>query len=329
MAINHDGGAQTGIWLNPETQPCPQGWRLPTIEDFMGIFPSSPHAGNFTFRILERKTSPLYGPYSLYSEPIFAEVYAPGGAGLTTVCPELTMMTDDDGNLVTYFGSYPCIYREEYDDPEKGAKSCYVLSMYEDEKEGISDWTRALDGSGKLRSDVNYVYNWGVCYGIKHQGTNKAYRIKWEIKMAGEYEPVLLNAQTHGKQYDGKMGQNYPEEFYGVLVISRYPASSTDDFKPDEEGSYTWVAKNKEWWANPAEVLYLPLCGLAGRWDGGHLYYIGSESRYGTSSPNGSSTRWIANIKIAGGGSSSQLVTITGNHSRWDATSIRPVRNIK
>ena len=322
MAITHMGGAEEGIWQNVETQPCPKGWRLPTKEDFMGIFPSSPHAGNFSFLVLDKVTKPLYGP-NKYNDD-FATVFAPGGAGLTQVHSDLTTMTDKEGNQVAYFGSFPCIYREEQNDPDPGSKSCYLLSMYENDDEDIHDWTRALDGALKLRENANYVYSWGVCYGIKHQGTSKAYRVKWEIKMVGDAETITITSGTH----KGKTGIKYKEGFYGVLVISRYSASKTDDFQPDENGSYEWIVKKKDWWAKPAEVLYLPLCGLVGRWDGGHLYYIGSESRYGTSTPNGKNTRWIANIKIAGNGTSSQLVTMTGNHDRWDGTSIRPVRDL-
>ena len=37
-------------WAENKKTPCPPGWRLPTVRDFMGIMPSSGFSGNITFR---------------------------------------------------------------------------------------------------------------------------------------------------------------------------------------------------------------------------------------------------------------------------------------
>ena len=36
-------------WDQPEHQPCPKGWRLPTKDEFLSIVPSSQNAGDITF----------------------------------------------------------------------------------------------------------------------------------------------------------------------------------------------------------------------------------------------------------------------------------------
>ena len=42
-------GFDNELWSDVLTQPTPPGWRLPTQEEFFGILPSTPYAGNISF----------------------------------------------------------------------------------------------------------------------------------------------------------------------------------------------------------------------------------------------------------------------------------------
>lgn len=246
----------------------------------MGIMPGSDYAGNLTFRIYKTPTGGGWRPDNTEKEHDFAEDFKANGTGITTIAKPLTPMIREDGEKVAYFGAFPCLYREEQNDPLDGYKSCYILSMCED------DWVRALDGSKRLRKEDDFVYNWGVIYGIKNVGTAKAYRVKWEIKLVGKHTTIknitsaaqyCTNSNT--TQYEKVTGEKYDDGLYGVLVISRYPATQNDNFRPAANGSYEWVAKRKsggairqkhsiypsaEWVVNGTQDIYIILVRKVG-----------------------------------------------------------------
>lgn len=277
-----------------------------------------------------------------FREHDFPEVFKKGGDGLTyrEKLRAGAPMTDEAGNKKAYLGTFPCLFREEKDDPQAGATSQYVLSMYED------DWTMVQDASGNLNEGdktIDYVYKRGVIYGIKNQGTSNAYRVKWEVKVVGNPTEISdLNAAKQfcenpdTKMYDGKTALRY-DHLYCYLVISRYPATVTDNLSPDENGSCEWVAKNKDWWSNPSEVMYLPIGGVAGFFRAGQLYNIGTEVRYGLVDESdktyteggktyeGAYKRCVW-LKIAGS-STAGLGLFFENSYTGDLITIRPVRD--
>lgn len=346
---------QRWLWRTKEgtkgEQPCPQGWSVPTEAQFKSIIPTSGYAGNITFRnFLKRKDTDDGGwdaalgdkNNEQFREHDFPDVFKKGGDGLT-YREELRAgapMIDEAGNEKAYLGTFPCLFREEKDDPQAGATSQYVLSMYED------DWTMVQDASGNLNEGdktIDYVYNWGVIYGIKNQGTSNAYRVKWEVKVVGNPTEIsdlskakkfCENPET--KMYDGKTALRY-DHLYCYLVISRYPATVTDNLSPDENGSCEWVAKNKDWWSNPSEVMYLPIGGVAGFFRAGQLYNIGTEVRYGLVDESdktyteggktyeGAYKRCVW-LKIAGS-STASLGLFFENSYTSDLITIRPVRD--
>lgn len=339
LAYNMNNAGKENLWTTPATQPCPKGWRIPTQEDFLGIIPGGPYAGNITFRIFKGKDSSggWQSGDTRAKEPDLPYHFRSGdGLGITTVVTDpnlqngLTPMLTPEDKPVTYFGGYPCLYREEKDDPQPGAKSCYVLSL------SGEDWNRVVDGSGKLKPEQpDFVFNWGVIYGIKNVGTPQAYRVKWEIRLVGEGTevPISENAKTKyclknpTTQYDNLKATSY-NGIYGVLVISRYPSTAQEHFNPDENGSYEWVAKKTEWWSQPAEVLYLPICGAAGNWCKGGLFNIGSEAWYATSVTGASSIqKHIVWLKMVGWDAANQGVNYNLLSPKKDLVSIRCVRD--
>lgn len=325
-------------------QPCPQGWSVPSEEQFKTIIPTSGYSGNIAFRNFlaikgqdDGGWDASIGDGNQFREHDFPEIFKEGGDGLTYRDIKAgSPMIDKSGNKKAYLGKFPCLYREEIDDPHEGAKSQYVLSMYGD------DWMRVQDRSGNLNEgdkDINYVYNWGVIYGIKNQGTSKAYRIKWEVKVVGEPEIIYELSEskkfcenTQTTMYDKKTALRYGN-LYCYLVISRYPATENDDLSPDENGSCEWVAINKEWWSDPSEVMYLPIGGVAGFYRLGKLYNIGTEVRYALvneseklyNGAEGAFKRCVW-LKIAGSSTASLGLFFADSYTS-DLITIRPVRD--
>ncbi len=327
-----------GLWQNKETQPCPKGWRLPTYDDFKGILPGSAFSGNITFRMLlkhaenggwrfvgENSDNEDAGNNDI-QELDFPEMFKPGGRGMELRQTGLPGTLDwegkeyktSDGKEVAYLGEFPCLFRCEVDDPLPGRKSQYILSMHEE------DWQPVMDKSNKYRDD-GFIFNWGTIYAIKNQGTAQAYRIKWEVKLVGVYDVVPIT-ETNPDIYQGKEAHVY-DGFYGVLVISRYTANEYDKFEPDEKGSFVnMVAKEK--WANPVEVMYLPICGVGGTWNDGELYNIGTETWYATSeyfeTNNKKGMVWL---KLLGDNKNNQGFFYEPMSPMCDLLNVRPVRD--
>lgn len=177
-----------------------------------------------------------------------------------------------------------------------------------------------MDGAYQVEvlSDINgeraqYVgiktpgLSWGTIYAIKMQGTNKAYRLKWDIKLLdSECNPNGTKAQKKRS----------------VLVISRYPASSKDEIT---ESNY-----NKKYtdWDSPVEVLMLPISGyIHSDITSASLIYAGSEAIYWTSTANTEqNTAYSARIKFSGDNTYKNLF-MWGDERRGYGCSVRCVRD--
>lgn len=303
-------------WENNTNTPCPSGWRLPTVADFRGIVPGSGYAGNISFRKFSAQHSNGgWNTTSDSSEPDFEDIFSKekikdyvGVSGINI----------DVGKQI-YQGFFPCIFREETNDPESGYTSKYVLSMMDED--GYHDWNRVNEISGELRGENNdYTYNWGVIYGIKKQGSSSAYRMKWEVKLLSKNNPVWQEEKNRWC---------YDTPFRGVLVISRYQASAEDDFVADEEGSYESSVKQFDW-EHPVEVMYLPIGGFADNWSSGKLGNIGTEFWYAISDrptpySNYKNIFWF---KFAGSNAASQTMLISDKSRMSAAVQIRCVRDL-
>ncbi len=316
-------------WAENTNTPCPPGWRLPTLSEFMGILPSSSFAGNITFRRFNGNEGGNGGWIAMGSddvgekEPNFSVAFSERNIGNMT---ETTTSRE-----AAYKGYFPYIYREEKDDLKDGsrARGVYVLSMAEGDRTHISNregkkWlNRPKEGDYRNGS---YDFNWGVIYGIKNQGTSRAYRMRWSIKLMTDETPEVAN--------DGRLiYQNNP--FRGVLVIERFEATATDDFEPDANRSYEASVKSYDW-EHPVAVMYLPIGGICDSWsigEFGGIANIGTEVWYATSETSetdetNENRKKIVWIKFAGSScKDSQAISTTDRSQLAAAIFIRPVRD--
>lgn len=249
-------GFDSNLWSDVLTQPTPPGWRLPTQEEFFGILPSTPYAGNISFM----RNVKWYGPGE-----------EAGGAGSAVFQDKRNVIyvhipTSEDypdwpsskvldiTDPASYMYNAPG-YGDNYmpsGDPYEGYSSEYIISKeYPDEK------SEPIQQIGTTAKPV-----WGVIYGIKKVGTTEAYRMRWRI----------MNTDPSGNFY--------------ALVIERFMATATDRLSYDENAPNYY---RKYDWERPSAVLYLPISGMIGeaQWQegSGKLGNFGVETIFATSEP--------------------------------------------
>lgn len=242
-------GFDTGLWDNVLTQPTPPGWRLPTQEEFLGILPSAPYAGNITFLRNIRWLSPTNeagGAKSLVFNPddldiIYLNIptdpdypnYPPKDLPISDRKAYIGGGAPDDG--VNYMPK---------GDPYEGYRSEYLISQRYDDERGkpVHNLYTTDDRS-----------HWGVIYGIKKVGTNEAYRMRWHIE----------NTDPSGNFY--------------ALVIERYAATAKDRLSYKENAPNYYRKYN---WERPTAVLYFPIVGIVG--DALWTDRIGKLGNFGT-----------------------------------------------
>lgn len=311
---------------NDEKNPCPPGWRLPTTQDFMGIMPSTGYSGNITFRIITSINSNT-GSWDADREGEYD--YEINETNRTTLegLDDLLL----DGTQNAYQGSYPYLFREEKDDFKDGTnkRGVYILSMGEQDKVAVRDLSNGLGRA----NGANYTYHWGAIYGIKNQGTNNAYRIKWNIELINDTD------NTPTRKYDDTKKEWVMEynsnPFKGLLVISRYEASREDDFTL-KDGSYEHNVTTTYDWDHPVEVMYLPIGGYCDAESSkGQLLNIGTEVWYATSEANiegrdeNDQRKNMIWIKYAGSSSKNSQAIVYSDLSRLGAAVfVRCVRDL-
>ncbi len=268
-------------------QPVAGLWVIPSSSDFLSIFPSTPHAGNITFRAggwnnnpmswggekndmdakykVVRVTVPFY--YEGMSEPTGrSENYRKAwrllrdSSDFGTTCLE----------AYTTAGPNKDTSVEPDGDPEDGYASVYVISRErEQDVEGLP--------AGLSKSDY-YIQEWGTIYAIKRAYTPQAYRMRWRVICAGLF------------------GERKSPGLY--VEICRYRCKPNDAKKMNE-------TEYKEFdWDHPAARLYFPICGL-GDWTGAYINF-GTECQYATCD------------KIVNGNTSALQIKITG-HDAYNA----------
>lgn len=183
------------------------------------------------------------------------------------------------------------------DDPEIDYKSIYI---------GVKSGTWKETNAGITNS----------IYALKRVGKNDAYFLRWHIERSGIYK--LVNQCT------GDKGDPYRN----VLVISRYPATSSSTLTADNVST---AVK----WNNPVEQIKLPISGYihTGQEKANKgttrpaLIYSGSEAVYWTSTTN-SSNSYTVRMKFAGDAASNQIM-MYDSEIRSNGCLIRCVRDTK
>lgn len=265
-------------WDNPSRQPIAGGWTIPSVADFMGIFPATPHAGNICFRGGGYNNNPMnsWGQDDLQKTEdgkqintlrVTVPYYTPemewsDGDGHTKdykVAWDTLQKHSDPGT--THLNAYVSdkgphtkdnIKNEPEGDPEAGYASVYVLS-------------REPGSIGKLTEGYypnNYVVKeWGTIYAIKRVYTPQAYRMRWRVICAGLYGT--------GIKYENKTYKSP-----GLYIeICRYRCTARDTLTEDSYMKYDWD--------HPAATIYFPICGL-GDHDGFYINF-GTECQYAVS----------------------------------------------
>lgn len=252
------------LWDNVEDQPVPPGWRLPTQQEFFGIMPTTPHAGNITFlRNLKNGGPGNVGKIDgtdFYEDPAVDIIY---------------IHVPNDQN----YPNYPSDDRYESEsgpsnrtvikqtgDPYGNYHSEYLISRrYEDE---TGRPIHETNNSGKSTL-------WGTIYGIKKVGTNEAYRMRWRVERAQEGIDLYY------------------------LVIERFTATAMDRLSRHENDPNYY---RKFDWTRPVAVLYLPINGIIGdhQWEAGNFQIFGKEVIFATSQEEDYNGFKTFRIKIGG-----------------------------
>lgn len=144
-------------WNDPQNQPCPKGWRIPTKEDWSSIMPMSKRTGDITFMNVSATKTKV--SVDGYPNPIDI-----GGGNTEFIMHKNLLEWYEQGGdrNVTYAG-----LEEEPGDPSAGHLTDYFCQR-------------------KSTSDAS-----GILYAIKNVGEDAAYRVKWEyITLKNGYQQV-------------------------------------------------------------------------------------------------------------------------------------------
>ena len=268
-------------WNTQSTQPCPAGWRLPTQDDWLGIMPYSPIAGNIALRVFDKADESWQTPDATrYSEPNFAEDYK----DIVILSGAFSPYPASMHGTPAYTGDFPLLQRTETNcDPSPGRSTTYVISFDGD------DWNKYTCTNGAVTpNDGTYTYNWGVVYALKNQGTNEAYRLRWRIVLVGSEAEQARNPRA-------------------VLVIERYPASVQDRLSRDN-------VKTAFDWSHPVERMYLPISGLvSASWNPGTIINIGGEVAYASSGEKGGNLNYGSWFKVIGDNTTNMQISAVGS----------------
>lgn len=289
----------------PSEQPVPAGWEIPTAEQFATIFPTTPFAGNLTFRTSDSKDPSSWagGVNDKLDESVkFVRVCVPYYDPKGTPPPNSTMWNfwkehDDIGTTTDiYRGDAAQIlsYWDPQGDPSPGYASVYLISR---EREDVDEFT--LDKN--MDSRLFLTRKWGTIYAIKKVYTNEAYRMRWRVR----YTTVNID----GKDWPGM-----------YIEVCRYTSSASE----------TLTAENyqEKDWDHPVARIYIPVSGLCrGHSEPiGAFYNAGTECFYATSSPLEENKCKILRIKITGDSYYSQYIAIVGGEVPTHGKQLRLVR---
>lgn len=296
-----------------QNQPVAGAWVIPTSSQFMAIFPSTPHAGNITFRAGGNNSTPMgwggdtndmnaqYKTLRVTVPYYYDGMEAPTRTNPTPAYLKAWNTLKDHGDIGTtqsaaYYSGAPGtgsnVDAEPNGDPEDGYASVYIISRNAESVNGLPE---------SLQNDSRfYIKSWGTIYAIKRIYTPQAYRMRWRVICAGVYgkakNPGLYVEVCRYRYTSGK-----------VLTEENY----LTDFD----------------WEHPAARLYFPICGL-GDWTGNYINF-GTECQYATSDPivNDDTMTSALQMKVTGDNAwNAYIAIIRGAYINRDfGKQIRPI----
>ncbi len=286
-------------WENgPQNQPVAGAWVVPSSEDFMSVFPSTPHAGNFAFRGGGNNHEPMHGwsndksstmPESVETLRVTVPYYVVGmkepgkenyGAAYKSAWEKLAKHIDPEtGNPddpgTTHIGDYDIepgktdiIVGYEDDRPKTlnninaepdGDPSPGYASVYVISRAGTDE--RHLSDDVINNGNIYTIQSWGTIYAIRRIYTPQAYRMRWQVKCV---EQTVTDNSGKTKKVPA---------FY--VEVCRYRCNA--DSKLTETNYLTDYD-----WDHPAARIYFPMCGIV---ENGVYYNFGTECLYATSDP--------------------------------------------
>lgn len=306
--------------LGQSHQPVAGAWIIPSSNEFLSIFPSTPHAGNITFRKgyyngtpmgwgdnsgntemdakfkTLRVTVPYY--YQGMSKPTdrssdYIEAWntlaSKNDVGTTHIFYEDNAYNKGPGYINTNENN-PMF--EPEGDPSGGYASVYIISRKsgEEEKAG-SEGSLVIPKKLPNNAAIN---SWGTIYGIKCVYTSQAYRMRWRVLEATK----IANNPCY------------------YVEICRYRCQPDDNLTEENYMTYDWD--------HPAARLYFPICGL-GDWTGEYINF-GTECQYATSDAIVNGKTSVVQIKISGNDPYNSYISVIKNAVKRDfGMQIRPI----
>lgn len=260
------------LWDKVEDQPVPPGWRLPTQQEFFGIMPTTPHAGNITFLTNLKQNGPgnvghiNSGDFYSNKEVDVIYIHVPNNLNYPNY--------PSDNKYEPESGPTNGTVIKQTGDPYGNYHSEYLISRRYDDETGKP----IHETNGNHKSTL-----WGTIYGIKKVGTNEAYRMRWRVERAEENTDLYY------------------------LVIERFTATAKDRLSRHENDPNYY---RKFDWTRPVAVLYLPVNGIVGDsgWEPGNFQIFGKEVIFATSEEEDDNSFKTFRIKIGGTARNNQFI---------------------
>ena len=298
-----------------QNQPVSGAWLIPSSKDFLTIFPSTPHAGNITFRAGGNNSTPMnWNPAAMSEKVKVLRVTVPYYDTVECTQPwqdnpsemykkawNTLKDNQDPGSTIYIPGTNDRAYAtspgyagnpsyEPDGDPEDGFASVYVISR----EEGDLVEPDILKGKDIGGEKDWAIKSWGTIYAIKRIYTSQAYRMRWRV----------LSSSEPAKN----------PRFY--VEICRYRCNADSKLTVDNYKSYDWE--------HYAAKLYFTISGL-GDWTG-HYINFGTECQYATSDPISEGKTSAVQIKVSGDEASNAFIAVVKNVvNRNFGMQIRPI----
>ncbi len=266
-----------------QNQPVKGAWTIPSSDDFMTIFPTTPHAGNITFSGGGNNTDPMNGWSSgktlkdntinvlRVTVPFFYKgMDKPGKTTFNTEDekkkyeqawnilktgingeedPGTTYLDDayyTKPNAIVYDENNQVVYDNLSVEPNGDPEDGYA-SVYIISREG-NDVVNLSDYVTDISKYA--IKSWGTIYAIKRIYTPQAYRMRWRV--------LATTVKGVAAMY---------------VEICRYRCNANNELTEDNYTTYDWD--------HPAATIYFPICGL-GEYRGAYINF-GTECQYATS----------------------------------------------